>query len=161
MTEIKEIAPRLPTKYLRNFFAEKDLPTVTWELTDNDGTLHIISNAVVVEHMVTCPVSEAKDLANVLRRIDFANGDVDHFLKHLAGALANNHTLDVGVAGLERTIELLDASGVGHAGAGPNRDEAYAPAVHQIGEISIAVVSFSRVLFDPSHQTNRQFPLLV
>lgn len=89
MNDIKEIAPRLPTKYLRDFFAEKDLPTVTWELEDNDGTTHIISNAVVVEHIVTCAVSEAKELANVLRRIDFANGDVDHFLKHLAGAIIN------------------------------------------------------------------------
>ena len=73
-------------------------------------------------------------------------------------ALANNHTLDVGVAGLERTIELLDASGVVHAGAGPNRDEAYAPAVHQVGETSIAVVSFSRVLFDSSWTASENGP---
>lgn len=88
-TEIQEIAPTLPTEYLRNFFAEKEIPEVNWTLTANDGTKHHISNAVVVEHMARVSVEEANKIRNVLVNIDFANGDVNHFLKHLAGAIIN------------------------------------------------------------------------
>ncbi|NNC41439.1 MAG: CapA family protein [Acidimicrobiia bacterium] len=64
-------------------------------------------------------------------------------------ALGNNHTLDFGVAGLERTIELLEESGVSHAGAGSNRSEAYSPAVFELESTSVAFLSFSRVLSAP------------
>lgn len=65
-------------------------------------------------------------------------------------ALANNHALDAGRAGLERTIQLLDEAGITHAGAGMNSDQAYAPVVAQVGSSTVAVVSFSRVLPDTS-----------
>ena len=65
-------------------------------------------------------------------------------------ALGNNHTLDFGVAGLERTIELLNESGVSHAGAGANRSEAYAPSVFEFESTSVALLSFSRVLSAPA-----------
>ena len=77
------------TPYLKTFFKEKDLPEVTWELEDNDGVTHIISNSVVLEAMEQAPDSELHSIENIIRRIDFANGDVNDFLKHLAGALIN------------------------------------------------------------------------
>ena len=43
--------------------------------------------------------------------------------------LANNHVLDWGYAGLEETLQTLEAAGVAHAGAGRNAAEAEAPAV--------------------------------
>jgi poly-gamma-glutamate capsule biosynthesis protein CapA/YwtB (metallophosphatase superfamily) len=43
-------------------------------------------------------------------------------------ALANNHVLDWGYAGLVETLRSLDALGVRHAGAGANRTQAEAPA---------------------------------
>ena len=89
MRDIKDIAPELPTKYLRDFFAEKDLPEVEWELTDQEGNTHFISNAVVVEHMINVSDKEAEGLADMLRRLDFHNADVNDYLKHLAGALIN------------------------------------------------------------------------
>ena len=46
-----------------------------------------------------------------------------------ACALANNHVLDWGHAGLIETLQTLDAVGIAHAGAGKNADEADAPAV--------------------------------
>lgn len=85
--DIKELAPKMPTKYLRDFFAETDIPEATFEVEGPSGT-NIMPNTVVVEHMVQVSVEEAKKIANVLRQIDFANGDVNHFLNHLAGALA-------------------------------------------------------------------------
>lgn len=43
-------------------------------------------------------------------------------------ALANNHVLDWGVAGLQETLVTLDAAGIRWAGAGRNLEEAMAPA---------------------------------
>jgi len=76
-------------KYLDTFFAEKNLPLQNWELEDNEGTTHWISNEVVIEHIKVANRQEQTQIANMIRRIDFANGDVNHFLKHLAGALIN------------------------------------------------------------------------
>lgn len=84
---IKALADSMPTKYLRDFFAEKDIAEVTFEVAGDSGVNHI-PNAVVVEHIAKVDAAEAGKLAGVLRRIDFANGDVNHFLAHLAQALA-------------------------------------------------------------------------
>jgi poly-gamma-glutamate capsule biosynthesis protein CapA/YwtB (metallophosphatase superfamily) len=46
-----------------------------------------------------------------------------------ACSLANNHTLDFEEQGLLDTLEHLDAAGIRHAGAGPNREEAAEPAI--------------------------------
>src|SRR6266568_6452053 len=46
-----------------------------------------------------------------------------------ACALANNHVLDWGYAGLSETLRALAAAGVAHSGAGQNAEEAAAPAV--------------------------------
>lgn len=76
-------------KYLETFFEEKKLPAASWELTANDGTSHFIGSDVVLEHIASASAAEQNKIANVIRRIDFANGDVNDFLKHLAGALIN------------------------------------------------------------------------
>ena len=44
-------------------------------------------------------------------------------------ALANNHVLDWGVAGLEETLATLDVAGIRRAGAGRDLEEGMAPAV--------------------------------
>jgi len=44
-------------------------------------------------------------------------------------ALANNHVLDWGVAGLQETLETLDAAGIRWAGAGRDLEEGITPAV--------------------------------
>lgn len=87
-TEIKELAPRMPTKYLRDFFAEKDIPAKTFEIEGSEWGTNFIPNEVVVEHMLQMGKDEAKAVEDILRKIDFANGDVNHFLGHLAKALA-------------------------------------------------------------------------
>lgn len=76
-------------KYLKTFFEEKQLPEMNWELTATDGTAHFISSAVVIEAISGAPKNEQEAIANVIRRIDFYNGDVNDYLKHLAGALIN------------------------------------------------------------------------
>jgi len=46
-----------------------------------------------------------------------------------ACALANNHVLDWGYDGLSETLKTLDATGIAHAGAGNDSEEAMQPAV--------------------------------
>lgn len=88
-SEIQDLAPQMPTPYLRRFFEEKDLPEVNWVLYDINGNEHHISNVVVVEHMTMMGKKEAKQVENVLRKLDFHNADINDFLKHLAGAVIN------------------------------------------------------------------------
>jgi poly-gamma-glutamate synthesis protein (capsule biosynthesis protein) len=47
-------------------------------------------------------------------------------------ALANNHVLDWGAAGLAETLETLRRAGIGTAGAGPSHREAGSPAVIEV-----------------------------
>src|SRR5690606_18701029 len=55
-------------------------------------------------------------------------------------ALANNHVLDWGLAGLLDTLDTLDRLHVGRCGAGRDRDEALRPAVVELGERGRVVV---------------------
>lgn len=73
--------------YLKTFFEEKDLPYEQWEITSDEGTWNLISNEVVIEHTLLTEGEERNQIENVIRKIDFLNGDVNHFLRHLAGAL--------------------------------------------------------------------------
>lgn len=76
-------------QYLETFFEEKQLPDVSWELVNDAGKTHLIGNAVVIEHIEQTSVEEQNQIADVIRKIDFSDGDVNDFLKHLAGALIN------------------------------------------------------------------------
>jgi hypothetical protein len=75
--------------YLRRFFAEKALEDQTYEITAPDGMLHLIPTGCVIEAIMAAPAREQDGIASILRRIDFANGDVHHFLRHLAQPLAD------------------------------------------------------------------------
>lgn len=89
MEEIQDLAPKMPTPFLRAFFAEKEIPERIFEFTDSRGVWHQVPNAVVVERIGACPVDAGlAEIERILRRIDFANGDVNHFLAHLARGMA-------------------------------------------------------------------------
>ena len=76
--------------YLKTFFKEKQLSDVSWELINDAGKTHLIGNAVVIEHIGQTSVKEQNQIADVIRKIDSANDDVNDFLRHLAGALIND-----------------------------------------------------------------------
>ncbi len=65
-------------------------------------------------------------------------------------ALGNNHLLDFGEPALVRTMELLDEAAVARAGAGTDKEEAYAPMVFEVAGRRVAVLSFSRILSQPA-----------
>lgn len=75
--------------YFDRFFTEKNLPTVTWELQDPQGTIHIINSDIIIEAIKAAPDHEQAYIRDILVKIDFANGDVLHFLQHLAQGMVN------------------------------------------------------------------------
>ena len=77
----------MSTRYLKTFFEEKQLPEVTWSL-EVDGFIHIMSNETVIAQILVAPPEEQRGIANMIRKIDFVNGDVNDYLKHLGTALA-------------------------------------------------------------------------
>ena len=79
--------------YLNRFFAEKDIPEAVFVVTDSGGVEHIIPSGCVVEAIAQTEGDERERIESTIRKIDFHNGDVNHFLKHLAGALAERVTL--------------------------------------------------------------------
>ncbi|WP_175537542.1 hypothetical protein, partial [Mycobacterium tuberculosis] len=67
-------------KILRQFFEEKDLPEFT-HVVNHNGTTHIIDSERIQEIIVNeTPESEQKDIYEMIVKIDFKNGDVNHFL---------------------------------------------------------------------------------
>jgi hypothetical protein len=83
-------ATQTTKSYLKTFFEEKSLDrNHTFEVTAPLGTVNMIEARVVIDTILTAtPAHEQEKIASILRKIDFHNGDVMHFLSHLAGALA-------------------------------------------------------------------------
>ncbi len=63
-------------------------------------------------------------------------------------SLANNHFFDLGAAGAEHTIELLDSEGIMHCGAGKSLEEAGKPVVIEINDKTIAFLAFCDTDYD-------------
>jgi hypothetical protein len=71
-------------KWAERFFEEKDLPYKAFEI-EHDEQTHFIDNEFVIE-LITQHTGEKElfEIIHIIRKIDFANGDVNHFLEHLA-----------------------------------------------------------------------------
>ncbi len=83
-------------QYLERFFEETDKvdPEATFEVTV-EGVWNLIPYGVVIEALLATSPAEQKSAAHVIRRIDFANGDVCHFLRHLGRGLALTRGADL------------------------------------------------------------------
>lgn len=62
-------------------------------------------------------------------------------------SLANNHALDYGVEALLDTFETLDSAKIEYVGAGNNFNRAKAAVYYKVGDMTIAYVAASRVIF--------------
>jgi len=74
--------------FIATFFAEKDLDDRIYEVESANGTLNLISTANVIEKIGMTSGTERQQIENILRQLDFRNGDIHHFLNHLAQAMA-------------------------------------------------------------------------
>ncbi|MGH2533249.1 MAG: CapA family protein [Thermomicrobiales bacterium] len=65
-------------------------------------------------------------------------------------SLANNHTMNAGVEGLQDTMDALDEAGIRYAGAGNTLDEAREPAIFQVNGLTIAILGINGVTANPN-----------
>lgn len=70
------------------FFAEKQLDHQVYEVIAPGGTPNFIPTFQVIEQIKRTKGQEARQIEMIIRKIDFANGDLHHFLRHLAQGLA-------------------------------------------------------------------------
>lgn len=77
-------------KWLDTFIEEKGIDLEDhFELTDFEGTHHIMPYGVVIEHIKGANKQEQEDIRTIIVKIDFKNGDVRHFFRHLAQAIVD------------------------------------------------------------------------
>ena len=77
--------------WFNTFIDEKDVPLAIWEIEATDGTVHMIDSDVVIEAIKGAPAHEQNGIKAVIVKIDFMNGNVNDYFRHLAQALVNNY----------------------------------------------------------------------
>lgn len=60
-----------------------------------------------------------------------------------ACSTASNHTLDQGFTGVKRTLDALDAVGVGHAGSARSQQEASTPKIYTVKGVKVAHLAYT------------------
>lgn len=73
------------------FLDEKNLPYVVWEIVDRAGMTHFIDSDAVIETIQNAPAEEQKKIKDIIVKIDFHNGDVNHFFRHLAEGMVEQY----------------------------------------------------------------------
>lgn len=77
-------------KWLMTLIEEKGLDLETSIEVNHNGTVHMMTLGVVVEGCLATTAEEQAQIKKILVQIDFKNGDVMHFFKHLAAGMAAN-----------------------------------------------------------------------
>lgn len=78
-------------KWFETFLSEKDLDLDTAFEYDVKGATHIMTAWNVVSAIIQAPKNEQAGIKNMIVKIDFVNGDVLDYFKHLGQALANSY----------------------------------------------------------------------
>ena len=74
--------------WLNRFVDEKGLDREEMIVVDGPSGENIMNLGVVLEHLLIAPDREQSAVRDMIVRIDFVNGNVMHYFKHLAKALA-------------------------------------------------------------------------
>lgn len=78
------------SKWLDTMMDEKGLDLEqTFEFNDARGEYNLMAYGVVIEAIHGAPAHEQAAIKTMLVKIDFVNGDIKHYLRHLGLALAN------------------------------------------------------------------------
>lgn len=74
--------------WLNTFIEEKNIDLEdTFEVMGSSG-VNIMPYQVVVDAILSAPASEQKAIKEMIVKIDFKNGDVRHYFRHLSQAIA-------------------------------------------------------------------------
>jgi poly-gamma-glutamate capsule biosynthesis protein CapA/YwtB (metallophosphatase superfamily) len=66
---------------------------------------------------------------------------------------ASNHTWDRGAAGVQQTLDVLDANGLGHAGAARSPEEAATPRIYDVKGVKLAHLAFTYTIHNSGGPT--------
>lgn len=75
-------------KYLNDLLAEKNIDLEETLEVMGDWGVNFIPVGCVVEAILMAQKAEQEKIRKILVQIDFMNGDILHFFKHLAKAMA-------------------------------------------------------------------------
>lgn len=75
-------------EWLDMFISEKEIDTDTIIEVEGPSGLNIMPVGVVIEHIKITTPEEQHQIKDILVKIDFFDGDVLHFFRHLAQAIA-------------------------------------------------------------------------
>lgn len=76
------------TKWLNTFVSEKNLDTEQMFTVEGKSGANHIPLGCVLDAIKSAPASEQAGIKSMIVKIDFRNGDVCHYFKHLAQAIA-------------------------------------------------------------------------
>lgn len=74
--------------WIETFTAEKNIDLGTELAVEGPSGTNYIPVACLIEAMVSAPSHEQRGIRDMIVRIDFANGDVLDYFRHLARAIA-------------------------------------------------------------------------
>lgn len=74
--------------WLKTFISEKDIDVDQIIEVEGESGINIIEFNCLLDAILQAPKHEQAQIKNTLVKIDFMNGDVMHFFKHLAKAIA-------------------------------------------------------------------------
>lgn len=77
--------------WFSTFLDEKNLPYVAWEIVDRAGMTHFIDTDVVKETIKNASTEDQQKIKNIIVQIDFHNGDMNHFFRHLAQGMVEQY----------------------------------------------------------------------
>lgn len=76
------------SEWIDTLIEEKNINTDRIFEIEGASGINFIPVAVVIEHIKIATKQDQEKIKNMLIKIDFINGDICHFLNHLAGAIA-------------------------------------------------------------------------
>lgn len=77
------------SQYFRDFFREKDNIEDQFTVKDSKGNTHIFDKDMVLREILSMPSSTQKKIRQKFVQIDYANGDINHFIKYMLKGLVN------------------------------------------------------------------------
>jgi hypothetical protein len=76
------------SKWLDTFIEEKGIDLEQVFEVEGESGINSIPYGVIIEHIKIASKKEQKEIKDILVKIDFVNGDVLHFFRHLGKAIA-------------------------------------------------------------------------
>jgi len=117
-----------------------------WNQQPYSDNLHdLITNSSLSITNLEAPIGGSSSIVKYGSRLSSSEGTVESIreMGFNAVSLANNHIMDHGESGLQKTLDTCEKGSLEKFGAGKDEDEAFSPLVREINGSSVALVGVS------------------